>query len=95
MSGLLSDIPLDIKKRLAEIIERQRKHSLERNQIDVGKTFKILIEGYSKKSNDFLQERNSANKVAIFPKQNLQIGQYVYIKINECTPATLFGEPIS
>ncbi len=90
------DIPLSTKKRrLAEIIERQRKHSSERNQIAIGKTFKVLIEGYSKKSNDFFQGRNSANKVIIFPKNNFKIGQYVFIKIKRCTTGSLIGDPIN
>ncbi|MCP3659813.1 MAG: tRNA (N6-isopentenyl adenosine(37)-C2)-methylthiotransferase MiaB [Bacteroidetes bacterium] len=87
------DIPLEVKKRrLAEIIDRQSKHSLERNKLDIGKTFRVLIEGFSKRSNDFLSGRNPANKVVIFPKKHFKKGQYVDIKINDCTKASLFGE---
>ncbi len=86
------DIPLDIKKRrLQEIINKQQQHSLERNLRDVGKIYEVLIEGYSKRSKDYLRGRNSANKVVIFPKENLKRGQYVKVKIDNCTAATLFG----
>ncbi len=89
------DIPLDIKKRrLAEIIARQRKHSLEKNRTDIEKTFKVLIEGYSKKSNEYLQGRNTHNKIVIFPKKTFQKGQYVNVKIYDCASGTLFGEVV-
>ncbi|WP_026954611.1 tRNA (N6-isopentenyl adenosine(37)-C2)-methylthiotransferase MiaB [Algoriphagus vanfongensis] len=87
------DIPLDIKKRrLAEIIEKQSKLSAERNQLDLGQEQIILIEGTSKKSKDELKGRNSANKVVIVPAAGLQLGDYVKVKITDCSPATLFGE---
>jgi tRNA-2-methylthio-N6-dimethylallyladenosine synthase len=89
------DIPLDIKKRrLNEIIEKQRNISYERNLNDIGKTHKVLIEGESKRSNDHLQGRNDANKVVIFPKGKYAKGQYVEVRVTDCTAATLFGEPI-
>jgi tRNA-2-methylthio-N6-dimethylallyladenosine synthase len=80
------------KRRLEEIIRKQNQHSLERNQADVGSVFKVLIEGYSKRSDDFLQGRNSANKVVIFPKENKTKGQYVNVLIDRCSGATLFGK---
>ncbi|ELR69338.1 tRNA-i(6)A37 methylthiotransferase [Fulvivirga imtechensis AK7] len=87
------DIPLEVKKRrLNEIIARQQELSLERNKRDIGKVHKVLIEGYSKRSEDQLQGRNSANKVVIFPKKHYQKGQYVNVKISDCSAATLFGE---
>lgn len=87
------DIPLDVKKRrLAEIIEKQSQLSYERNQLDLGQEQIILIEGTSKKSQDELKGRNSANKVVIVPSAGLKMGDYVKVKITECTPATLFGE---
>jgi tRNA-2-methylthio-N6-dimethylallyladenosine synthase len=87
------DIPLDIKKRrLSEIIARQQQHSLERNRHDVGKVQKVLIEGYSKRSDEQLQGRNSGNKVVVFPKGTHQKGEYVNVKITDCTAATLLGE---
>lgn len=90
------DIPMDIKKRrLSEIIEKQGAHSLKRNKMDLGKTFKVLIEGYSKRSKEHLQGRNSANKVVVFPKKDHQIGTYAEVKVHDCTSATLIGESIS
>ncbi len=87
-----NDVTEEIKKRrLSEIIQLQNRHSLERNQQDVGHTFNILIEGFSKRSDDFLQGRNSANKVVIFPKENKAPGQYVSVKVEKCSGATLMG----
>ena len=90
------DIPLDIKKRrLQEIIAKQNEWSLKRNQRDVGKTFKVLIEGTSKRSEEQLQGRNTANKVIVFPRENYQVGQYVMVKVEECTQATLLGKAVA
>jgi tRNA-2-methylthio-N6-dimethylallyladenosine synthase len=87
------DIPLETKKRrLAEIIEKQSHISHERNRMDLGKEQIILIEGTSKKSASELRGRNSANKVVIIPGEGLELGDYVRVKITECSPATLFGE---
>jgi tRNA-2-methylthio-N6-dimethylallyladenosine synthase len=87
------DIPLETKKRrLAEIIEKQSQISHERNRLDLGKEQIILIEGTSKKSNTELRGRNSANKVVIVPGEGIKLGDYVRVKITECSPATLFGE---
>ena len=67
------DIPLEIKKRrLSEVIAKQQQLSLARNQKDLGKVHRVLIEGFSKRSEDHLQGRNSANKVVVFPKGNYQ-----------------------
>ncbi len=86
------DIPLEVKKRrLNEIIDKQRQHSLIRNQQHVGKVYQVLVEGPSKRSADFWQGRNSANKVVIFPAGDYQKGQYVQVSIQSCTAATLFG----
>ncbi len=81
-------------RRLAEIIEKQSQLSLERNKLDIGQEQIILIEGTSKKSDEELKAKNSANKVVILPKGNYQIGDYVKVRITDCTPATLFGEVI-
>ena len=87
------DIPLETKKRrLAEIIEKQSQISHERNRLDLGKEQIILIEGTSKKSTSELRGRNSANKMVIIPGEGLKLGDYVRVKITECSPATLFGE---
>ena len=89
------DIPEDVKKRrLQEIVETQNRLSLKGNQKDVGKRFKVLIEGNSKKSDQAWMGRTSQNKVVIFPKGNytLKPGCYAEVVINNCTQATLFGE---
>jgi len=89
---LEDDIPLEVKKRrLNEVIEKQQAISLERNKLDLGKTHEILIEGYSKRSEKHLQGRNSANKVVVFPAANNQPGEYVKVRIDNCTAATLTG----
>ncbi len=90
------DISLEVKKRrLSEIIDIQRKTSLERNKRDIGQVQKVLIEGFSKKSDQDLYGRNSANKVVVFPKDNYKIGQYVNVLIEDCNSATLLGKPVS
>jgi tRNA-2-methylthio-N6-dimethylallyladenosine synthase len=87
------DVPEDIKtRRLTEIINLQQKQSLESNQKDVGKTFEVLVEGISKKSDRQLYGRNSQNKVIVFPKENCKSGEYVSVKVTDCTAATLKGE---
>ncbi|PWL32019.1 tRNA (N6-isopentenyl adenosine(37)-C2)-methylthiotransferase MiaB [uncultured Roseivirga sp.] len=89
------DIPLEVKKRrLQEIINKQQEISLQRNKLDVGKVHKVLIEGTSKRSEEQLQGRNTANKVIIFPRGNHQKGEYVNVLVNDCTAATLFGEVV-
>ena len=86
------DIPLTIKKkRLQEIIAKQSQSSLERNQLDVGNVFKVLIEGFSKRSQEDLQGRTSSNKVVIFKNDGFKKGTYLNVKINNCTSATLLG----
>jgi tRNA-2-methylthio-N6-dimethylallyladenosine synthase len=90
------DIPEDIKqRRLAEIIQLQRSHSLMRNQNAVGKIHKVLIEGRSKRSEEQLQGRNDQNKVIVFPKENHQKGEYVQVLVTECTTATLIGQVVA
>jgi len=90
---LPDDIPLDVKKRrLDEIIKKQSELSLKRNKPDIGKVFKVLIEGSSRKSPSHLQGRNSQNKVVIFPKENKLKGEYVYVLIESCTQGTLIGK---
>ncbi len=90
------DVPLEVKKRrLAEIIDKQHDLSYARNQLDLGQVQQILIEGSSKRSDEQLKGRNSANKVVIIPKGNHQKGDYAMVRITDCSPATLFGEVIS
>jgi len=89
------DVPDEIKKRrLTEIIDLQQKHSHYRTQEHLGKTEEILIEGTSKKSDAHWMGRNSQNTVAVFPKEHYKVGDFVNVKINECTSATLIGEAV-
>ena len=91
---LKDDIPEEIKKqRLSEIIRLQRQLSYSHNLKDVGQTYKVLIEGNSKKSEDEFKGRNSQNKMIIFPKNNmLKAGDYVNVKIISASSATLTGQ---
>ena len=90
------DIPEDVKKRrLQEMVDLHRLQSLESMQKDVGKTFKVLIEGTSKKNEEELIGRTDHNKVVIFPKNNHKKGEYVMVKIDRCTAGTLFGTPFA
>jgi tRNA-2-methylthio-N6-dimethylallyladenosine synthase len=89
------DIPEETKKRrLQEIIALHRIHSLESMQRDVNKTFKVLIEANSKKSDNDWHGRTDHNKVVIFPKEqySLQKGDYVDVFIHSCTAGTLLGK---
>jgi tRNA-2-methylthio-N6-dimethylallyladenosine synthase len=91
----IDDIPTEIKKRrLTEIVGLQNRLSLESNKRDIGKSFKVLIEGDSKRSPADWMGRNTQNKVVVFPKSqaDLRKGDYVIVKINDCTQATLLGE---
>jgi tRNA-2-methylthio-N6-dimethylallyladenosine synthase len=91
----VDDITLEVKKRrLNEIIAKQNELSLLRNQKSIGKVQKVLVEGFSKRSDDYLQGRNSANKVVVFPKKDFKKGEYVHVLIKECTSATLLGEVV-
>jgi tRNA-2-methylthio-N6-dimethylallyladenosine synthase len=90
------DVPEEVKKRrLQEIIDMHRLHSLESMQKDVGKIFSVLVEGVSKKNKNELFGRNDQNKVIIFPKGNITKGDYVKVKVNSCTAGTLLGEIIN
>ena len=87
------DVPDEEKtRRLEEIIALQGELSLVSNQRDLGKTFRVLVEGASKRSADYLYGRNSQNKVIIFPKGNHKPGDYIDVTVNDCTGATLFGD---
>jgi len=89
------DVPEEVKSaRLQEIIDLQQHLSHESNKRDVGQTFEVLVEGISKKSEDFLMGRNSQNKVVVFPRKDFGKGEYVNVKVTECTTATLIGESV-
>jgi len=90
---LVDDVPDEIKsRRLTEIIELQGKLSEESKKKDVGKRFEVLVEGTSKKSDDFYVGRTTHNKVVVFPKEASSIGDFVLVEVTSCTPATLIGK---
>ncbi|MCA0151747.1 tRNA (N6-isopentenyl adenosine(37)-C2)-methylthiotransferase MiaB [Winogradskyella vincentii] len=92
---LEDDIPEDVKKRrLNEIIQLQQKHSLLRTQEHVGKIEEVLIEKESKRSDQHWSGRNSQNTVVVFPKEHYKVGEFVNVKINDCTSATLIGQAV-
>jgi tRNA-2-methylthio-N6-dimethylallyladenosine synthase len=89
------DVPELVKKRrLAEVVDLQRASSKSRTEVGVGKTHEVLIEGFSKKSEEMLMGRNSQNAVVVFPKGDHKKGDYVLVKAHSCTPSTLIGEVI-
>ena len=89
------DVPEDIKqKRLAEIVALQRLHSEYHTRKQVGTVTKVLIEGFSKKSEDMLMGRNSQNSVVVFPKGNYKRGEYVNVMVTSSTSSTLIGEVV-
>jgi tRNA-2-methylthio-N6-dimethylallyladenosine synthase len=89
---LKDDISDEVKnRRLSEIIAAQRHHSHLRNQRDINRVHRVLVEGFSKRSEEFLSGRNDQNKVVVFPKKHYKKGDYVQVLVNECTSATLIG----
>ena len=93
---LEDDVPEDVKvRRLQGMIDLQNKLSEESNKRDIGKTFEVLVEGFSKRSREQLFGRTSQNKVVIFDKGDYKVGQFVNGRVTGATSATLFGEPIS
>jgi tRNA-2-methylthio-N6-dimethylallyladenosine synthase len=88
------DVPQAVKKRrLNEIIDLQQEHSKYRTQQFIGKTVCVLIEKTSKRSDGFWSGRTTQNTVAVFPKENYQIGDLVDVSIDSVTTATLIGTP--
>jgi tRNA-2-methylthio-N6-dimethylallyladenosine synthase len=88
------DVPLETKKRrLQEIVALHRIHSLKSMERDLGKTFKVLIEGNSRKSDQHWSGRTDHNKMVVFPKEgNLKKGDYVDVEVESCTAGTLIGK---
>lgn len=87
------DVPLDVKtRRLNEIIALQSELSLKSNQNDIGKTFRVLVEGPSKKNPEELCGRSGSNKMCVFPDKGHKAGDYVDVKVLSCTSATLIGK---
>ena len=90
------DVPEEVKgQRLNEIIEKQLAHSLASNQRMVGTIQKVLIEGNSKRSAEHLCGRTGSNAMVVFPKENQEKGNYVQVRITDCTSATLLGEIVA
>ncbi|APU68475.1 tRNA (N6-isopentenyl adenosine(37)-C2)-methylthiotransferase MiaB [Christiangramia flava] len=89
------DVPEEVKKRrLTEIVNLQQEHSKYNTERFLGKTVEVLIEKESKKSDAHWAGRNSQNTMVVFPKENYQIGDFVNVRIEDCTSATLIGEAV-
>ena len=87
------DIPETLKSsRLVEVIDKQRANSLQNNLDQIGKLAKVLVEGFSKKSKEDMSGRDERNSVVVFPKGDFDKGQYVLVRIKNCTSSTLLGE---
>ena len=94
--NLTDDVPEAVKsRRLTEIITLQQKHSLYRNSQHIGQIEEILVEGVSRKSDQHWFGRNTQNTVVVFPKENSKPGDIVFVKISDCTSATLLGKLVS
>ena len=92
---LPDDIPEEVKiRRLNEIIALQNRLSAEANERCVGKTYEVLVEGVSKRSKDQLFGRTEQNRVVVFDRGKHRIGDFVNVRITECSSATLKGEAI-
>ena len=92
---LPDDIPEEVKiRRLNEIIALQNRLSAEANERCVGKTYEVLVEGVSKRSKDQLFGRTEQNRVVVFDRGEHRIGDFVNVRITECSSATLKGEEI-
>ena len=92
---LPDDVPEDVKiARLNEMIALQNELSAESYRKDIGKTFEVLVEGFSKRSREQLFGRTQQNKVVVFDKGNHHIGDFVKVRITESSSATLKGEEV-
>jgi tRNA-2-methylthio-N6-dimethylallyladenosine synthase len=89
------DVPEEVKKRrLQEVVDLQQILSEKRTKRFLGQTVEILIEKESKKSDQHWSGRNSENVVTVFPKGDYKVGDFVMVKISDCTTATLIGEAV-
>jgi tRNA-2-methylthio-N6-dimethylallyladenosine synthase len=89
---MVDDVPEEVKKRrLEEVIALQQKHALYRTQQHLGKIEEVLIEGVSKKNPNEWKGRNTQNTVIVFPKEHYKLGDFVMVKVEDCTSATLRG----
>lgn len=92
---LKDDVPQETKKRrLSEIIALQRQHCQEKTERHLGQVQEVLIEGLSKKSDAHFMGRNSQNTVAVFPKEHYKVGDFVMVRMDSCTSATLIGKAV-
>jgi tRNA-2-methylthio-N6-dimethylallyladenosine synthase len=92
---LKDDVPEQIKTaRLNDIISLQNRLSAKSKKNDIGRIFEVLVEGFSKRSADYLSGRTSQNKVVVFPKEDKKKGDYVQVLVEKCTSATLIGKII-
>ena len=90
---LVDDVPNEVKnRRLQEIIALQQESSLKSNKRDLGKVFTVLTEGRSKRSATRMSGRTDTNKVVVFESKDIKTGEYVDVRITDCTAATLIGE---
>lgn len=91
------DIPEEVKKRrLTEVVNKQQEHSLFRAQNFVGKVHKVLIEGFSKRSDQDYCGRNDQNTMMVFPvDERYKPGDYAYVLAERCTSATLMGKIVN
>jgi len=93
--NLPDNVSEEIKlRRLAEIIDLQNILSNESNQRDIGKTFDVLVEGFSKRSKEQLFGKTSQNKVIIFPRLGRKIGETIRVKVTSASSATLLGDVV-
>jgi tRNA-2-methylthio-N6-dimethylallyladenosine synthase len=89
------DVPEDVKqRRLEEIISLQKEHSLESNRREIGRVHTVLVEGTSKKSDEEFFGRTDTNKGVVFPREDYEKGDYVRVRIDDCTSSTLLGTPL-
>ena len=89
------NVPEEVKlRRLDEIIKLQNEIANQSNQNDIGKTFEVLVEGFSKRSKEQLFGRTSQSKVVIFPREGRKVGEFIHVKIVSASSATLFGEVV-
>jgi tRNA-2-methylthio-N6-dimethylallyladenosine synthase len=92
---LEDDVPEDVKqRRLEEIIELQNKHSKQSNEAEIGAVHTVLVEGTSKKSDEQLFGRTDTNKGVVFDREDYEQGDYVKVRIDDCTSSTLLGTAI-
>lgn len=90
------NVPIEIKKRrLNEIVTIHRNNALEQNKKQVGKTFEVLIEGEPKKNKEQFSGRTTENFYVVFPKEGLTKGEYINVKVIDCSSATLIGEIVN